>query len=157
VSLHLAPGSTAAAATAEAWVDDDLGRAVPGVEVAIAVDAGDGNAENANATTDRYGACQRRFALRGKRAHLVASAPSLGATRAILDLVDAGGALHAGLEESGLPPAAPSTEKEIALKPALPVDLRISAEPPSVRPGGIARVRIQLAGAGGPQLPSGKL
>jgi hypothetical protein len=157
VSLHLAPGSNAAAATAEAWVDDDLGRAVPGIEVAIAVDAGDGKSDSSTGTTDRYGAWQQRFAMRGKRAHLVATAPALGAARAILDVIDAGGALHAGLEEGSLPPAAPSVEREIALKPALPVDLRIAADPPAVKPGGISRVRIQLAGAGGPSLPTGKL
>ncbi len=149
VSLHLLPSAARGELRAEAWVDDDLGRAVPGVEVAFAVDG----QPAANARTDRYGTAALAVPLRARRVRLAASVAALGAARATLDVLALADGPRVGpVEEAAPPPPAPTAERDLPLKPALPVDLRISAEPRAVRPGGVARVRIQLAGA-----PSGKL
>jgi hypothetical protein len=110
------------------------------------------------ATTDRFGTARAGFARpRERRFRVSAGAAPLGAARASLDLIAlADGRLLAGPEEGAAAgaPAEATAEAEIPLRPALPVDLRIRAEPHVVKPGGEARVRIEaLSGA----LPAGKL
>lgn len=151
ISLHTIAGPVGQIAV-EAWVDDDLGRPVAGLEVTIETPGGE-----RRAVTDGFGTARVEFPRPHEhRFRVSAGATPLGSARGSLDLIAlADGRLLAGPDEGAAgAPAEASAEAEIALRPALPVDLRIRAEPHVVKPGGEARVRIEaLAGA----LPTGKL
>jgi hypothetical protein len=136
---------------AEAWVDDDLGLPVPGTPVILR-----GPDVEVERTTDSFGTAKielprpasERFTLTAEPAAL----PGLGAA---LDFVTfpklrvavpsiAGHGVVTGVDSA---PGA-SLDADVALHPAAPVDLRVSADTAEVWPRESVRLKVSLQGAG---------
>jgi hypothetical protein len=136
---------------AEAWVDDDLGLPVPGAKVVFS--SPDGRVER---ITDGYGTARVELQRpAGPTFGVTAEPDALPGLAAHLDWVQAGGALLpvASLAGQGVlvgaqsPPGA-SLDAEVPLRPAAPVDVRLTVEPRHPRPGQAARIGVSLSGAG---------
>jgi hypothetical protein len=155
VTLHPAPRTSNGDLVAEAWVDDDLGLPVPGARVELVAPG-----KSATVVADRYGTARLEFTAPGARSFRVTAQPSeLPGVAAALDYVVVGGVVHAvgsvaagGIVESGEPPSFPSVDAPLALRPAAPLDLRLSVEPARPRPGQSVRVRIAVRGGSASQL-----
>src|SRR6185312_12437240 len=78
---------------------------------------------------------------------------------AALDYFVVGGVVHAvgsvaggGVVEAGEPPSFPSVDAPLPLRPAAPLDLRMSVEPARPRAGQAVRVKIAVRGGAASQL-----
>ena len=140
---------------AEAWVDDDLGQPVPGVRVELVAPG-----KSATVVADRYGTARIRFAEPAARSFRVTAQPSdLPGVAAALDYLVVGGVTHSvgsiaggGVVDPGEPPSFPSVDAPLPLRPAAPLDLRLSVEPERPRPGQPVRVRIAIRGGAASEL-----
>jgi hypothetical protein len=124
----------------EAWVDDDFGNPVPAAGVVVRhLD------RVVRGVTDAYGVVRERFAVVGDALHLDAHLAEVPAIRASLDLRrTADGWRVFAAPEAKAPPKAVSARLEVALRPALPVDLRASVAPAAeVAAGATARVLVR--------------
>jgi len=146
VTLHAARAPKGQLA-AEAWVDDDLGLPVPGASVVLTGPAGALTVES-----DHYGTARLELAQPAARQfRVLAEVSKLPGLEAALDFVRVGASVravaslrgHGVLDGSDAPPGA-SLDVELPLRPSAPVELKLSVEPRTVRPGQPARVRIQL-------------
>jgi len=154
VTLHPAPRA-GSALVAEAWIDDDVGLPVPGARVElVAPDA------NATVAADKYGTARLEFAEPRARSFRVTAQPAeLPGVAAALDYLVVGGVVHAvgsiaggGIVEAGEPPSFPSVDVPLPLRPAAPLDLRLSVEPQRPRPGQVVKVKIAVHGGNASQL-----
>ena len=135
VTLHpvARAGGAADKLVAEAWIDDDVGLPVPGARVELAAPGA-----SATVAADRYGTARVDFAPPAARSFRVTAQPAeLPGVAAALDYLVVGGVVHAvgsvaggGVVESGEPPSFPSVDTPLPLRPAAPLDLRLSVEPP---------------------------
>ena len=154
VTLHPLPASDEGLG-AEAWVDDDLGLPVPGARVELTSPAG-----TSTVVADRYGTARLRFAAPAVRVFRVTAQPAdLPGVKAALDYVVAGAGVRAvgsivggGVVEVGEPPSFPSLDVALPLRPAAPLDLRVSVEPKRPHAGQPVRVRIAVRGGAAAQL-----
>ncbi|MGZ3438126.1 MAG: hypothetical protein ACXVDD_01335 [Polyangia bacterium] len=155
VTLHPAPRASNGELVAEAWIDDDLGLPVPGARVELLAPG-----KSATVTADRYGTARLEFAAPGARSFRVTAQPSeLPGVAAALDYLVVGGVVHAvgsvaggGIVDAGEPPSFPSVDAPLPLRPAAPLDLRLSVEPARPRAGQPVRVRIAVRGGSASQL-----
>ena len=154
VTLHPAPRA-GGELVAEAWIDDDLGLPVPNAEVELSAPG-----KSAVVAADRYGTARIAFAPPGARTFRVTAQPAaLPGVAAALDYLVVGGVVHAvgsvagdGVVEAGEPPSFPSLDAPLPLRPAAPLDLRLSVEPPRPRPGQPVRVKVAVRGGAASQL-----
>ncbi|MDB4967183.1 MAG: hypothetical protein JWN44_2872, partial [Myxococcales bacterium] len=154
VTLHPLPAN-AEGLGAEAWIDDDLGLPVPGARVELTTPEGTVTVE-----ADHYGTARVRFLAPAARSfHVTAQPVDLPGVRAVLDYVSAGATVRTvgsiaggGVVEVGEPPSFPSLDVPLALRPAAPLDLRLSVDPQRPRPGQMVRVRIAVRGGSPSQL-----
>jgi hypothetical protein len=155
VTLHPAPRAGNGDFVAEAWIDDDLGLPVPGARLELVAPG-----KSATVAADRYGTARLEFTAPGARLFRVTAQPSeLPGVAAALDYLVIGGVVHAvgsvaggGIVESGEPPSFPSVDAPLPLRPAAPLDLRLSVEPARPRAGQTVRVRIAVRGGSASQL-----
>ena len=141
---------------AEAWIDDDLGLPVPGARVEMTAPG----QRAAVVVADRYGTARVAFAAPAARTFRVTAQPAeLPGVAAALDYLVVGGVVHAvgsiaggGVVEPGEPPSFPSVDAPLPLRPAAPLDLRMSVEPQRPRPGQPVRVKIAVRGGAASQL-----
>ena len=154
VTLHPAPHA-GDELVAEAWVDDDLGLPVPGARVELAAPG-----QHATVAADRYGTARIQFARPAARSFRVTAQPSeLPGVVAALDYLVVGDVVHAlgsvaggGIAESGEPPSFPSLDVPLPLRPAAPLDLRLTVEPRRPRAGQPVRVHVAVRGGSASQL-----
>jgi hypothetical protein len=154
VTLHALP-QKGGELVAEAWVDDDLGLPVPGAHVELS-----GPNAHVSIEADRYGTARLRLPAPPARTFRVtAEAVELPGAGAALDYVVVGGVAHAvgsvaggGVVEGGEPPSFPSVDVPLPLRPAAPLDLRLSVEPKRAHAGQPVRVRIAVRGGSASQL-----
>lgn len=153
-TLHPRPNA-GADFVAEAWIDDDVGLPVPGARVELIGPTG-----STRADADRYGTARLQFAAPATRTFRVVAQPeALPGVTAALDYLVVGGVAHAvgstaggGVAESGEPPSFPAADAPLPLRPAPPLDLRLSVEPQRPRAGQPVRVRIDVRGGAASQL-----
>lgn len=155
VTLHAARASEGQLAF-EAWVDDDLGIPVANAPVTIAA-----GGEKREQKTDRFGTARIEVPRpSGNRVHVQAEARDLPGLSATLDVLLLGSARYAVASTAGRgavelddsPPGA-SLDSVLPLQPQTPVDLRITVEPPTLRPGEGARVRVVRTARDGRKQP----
>jgi hypothetical protein len=154
VTLHPAPRA-GGELVAEAWLDDDVGAPVPGARVELAAPQ-----KSATVVSDRYGTARIAFAEPAARSFRVTAQPAeLPGVAAALDYLVVGGVVHTvgsvaggGIVESGEPPGFPSVDVPLPLRPAAPLDLRLSVVPPRPRPGQPVRVTVAVRGGSASQL-----
>ena len=140
---------------AEAWIDDDVGLPVSGARVELTAPGA-----TTTVTADRYGTARIEFAQPGARSFRVTAQPAeLPGVAAALDYFVVGGVVHAvgsvaggGVVEAGEPPSFPSVDAPLPLRPAAPLDLRMSVEPARPRAGQAVRVKIAVRGGAASQL-----
>ena len=140
---------------AEAWIDDDVGLPVPGARVALSAPG-----QSVTVAADGYGTARIAFSRPAARSFRVtAEAAALPGVAAALDYLVVGGITHTvgsiagdGVVESGEPPSFPSVDAPLPLRPAAPLDLRLSIEPRRPRPGQPVRVTVAVRGGSASQL-----
>lgn len=155
VTLHPLPRAPNGKLTAEAWVDDDVGLPCAGARVELAAPGA-----VTTETADRYGTARISFAAPPARVFRVTAQPAeLPGVAAALDYLVVGGVVHAvgstaggGVVEAGEPPSFPSVDAPLPLRPAAPLDLRLSVDPPRPKPGQPVRVRVAVRGGAASQL-----
>ena len=160
VTLHPLPRTPDGRLTAEAWVDDDLGLPCAGARVELAAPGAGGSVAVETVTADRYGTARVSFAAPPARLFRVTAQPAeLPGVAAALDYLVVGGVVHAvgstaggGVVEAGEPPSFPSVDAPLPLRPAAPLDLRLSVDPPRPKPGQPVRVRVAVRGGAASQL-----
>jgi hypothetical protein len=154
VTLHAA-SRAGGELVAEAWIDDDVGLPVPGVRVELAAPA-----RSATVAADGYGTARIQFpAPPGRQFRVTAQPSELPGVAAALDYLIVGGVVHTvgsvvsgGVVESQQPPSFPSVDALLPLRPAAPLDLRLSIDPQRPRPGQPVRVRVVVRGGSASQL-----
>jgi hypothetical protein len=154
VTLHPTPRA-GNALVAEAWIDDDVGLPVPGGRVELAAPGA-----TATVAADKYGTARLEFAEPHARTFRVTAQPAeLPGVAAALDYLVLGGVVHtvgsivgSGVVEAGEPPSFPSVDAPLPLRPAAPLDLRLSVEPQRPRPGQVVKVKIAVRGGAASQL-----
>jgi hypothetical protein len=130
----------------EAWVDDEVGVAVPGLDVTI-----NGAGAPMRATTDRYGVAH--FEVKPQKSmRLVASARELVATLDLLPLTDGVRAVSArpgrGIVEDDVAPPSAALDANLPAVPAAPVELAVGRSDggePVMKRGQAVKVRVQLS------------
>jgi len=155
VTLHPLARAADGALAAEAWVDDDVALPVAGAQVELAAPG-----KSATVAADRYGTARLDFPPpRARTFRVTAQLAELPGVAAALDYLVVGGVVHAvgstaggGVVESGEPPSFPSVDAPLPLRPAAPLDLRLSVDPPRPKPGQTVKVRVAVRGGAASQL-----
>jgi hypothetical protein len=151
VSLHPARAPAGRIAV-EAWVDDDLGLPVPDAPVELTCPDGPHLV-----VSDRYGVARVELERPAERRFRVgAQLAALPGLEAGLDFLQLGATVRTvpslqgrGVTPSEDAPPGASLDVDVALRPAAPVDLRVSLDPPEVHAGQPTHVRIRLTDAAG--------
>ncbi len=155
VTLHPLPRAADGAFAAEAWVDDDVALPVAGARVELLAPGA-----STTVVADRYGTARVQWVPPPARVFRITAQPAeLPGVAAALDYLVVGGTYHSvgstaggGIVESGEPPSFPSVDAPLPLRPAAPLDLRLTVDPPRPKPGQPVRVRVAIRGGSASQL-----